>query len=577
MTECYQKLINNSKNIEFELACKVKELEDLKFAVDQSVIIATTDSTGIITEVNNKFCEISKYTKEELIGMNNNILNSGYHSKNFFREMWKTIRAGKVWRGNIKNKAKDGTFYWVKTMIIPFLNQNDLPYQYIAIQQDITDLKEAEMQILQNSYHDELTGLQNRRFFNDELSKWVDENKENRMALLFLDLYRFKYINDTLGHSWGDQVLKAVSKRLLNHLQDKAELYRFGGDEFIIVLKNYPVDEVKELANEVTRLLSKPFQIKSENLYIGVSIGISLFPRDGIDLETLVKKADSAMYLAKRRGTNAIQYYSSEEYADMQKTMHLERALRQAVEEKSFTLHYQPQVELYSNEIIGVEALIRWEHPTLGNIPPSEFIPLSEKTGLITPITKWVLETACVQNKNWQENGLAPITIAVNISPYLLKGDLVEMVTQILMKTKLPPCYLELEITESLMQEPEFTIPILRKLKSLGVRLSIDDFGTGYSSLSYLKHFPIDSLKIDQSFIKEIQNDDGIIVKTIIDMASHLNVSVVAEGIENQEQLDFLSNLNCSTGQGYYFSHPLPSKEVYKKIQNKIFEIYQVN
>ncbi|MDR7000220.1 EAL domain-containing protein [Neobacillus niacini] len=577
MTECYHELKNDSKNIELELTCKVKEFEDLKFALDQSVIVATTDSTGIITEVNNKFCEISKYTKEELIGMNHSILNSGYHSKKFFREMWKTIRAGKVWRGNIKNKAKDGTFYWVKTTIIPFFNQNELPYQYISIRQDITDLKEAEMQILQNSYHDELTGLRNRHFFYNDLSKWIDENKENRMALLFLDLNRFKYINDTLGHSWGDQVLRAVSKRLLNHLQDKAELYRFGGDEFIIVLKNYPVDEVKELANEVTRLLSNPFQIKSENLYLGVSIGISLFPRDGIDLETLEKKADSAMYLAKMRGTNAIQYYSSEEYADMQKTMHLERALRQAVEEKSFTLHYQPQVELYSNEIIGVEALIRWEHPTLGNIPPSEFIPLSEKTGLITPITKWVLETACVQNKNWQENGLAPITIAVNISPYLLKGDLVEMITQILIKTKLQPCYLELEITESLMQDPEFTIPILRKLKSLGVRLSIDDFGTGYSSLSYLKHFPIDSLKIDQSFIKEIQNDDGIIVKTIIDMASHLNVSVVAEGIENQEQLDFLSNLNCSTGQGFYFSHPLPSKEVYKKIQNKIFEIYQVN
>ena len=548
-----------------KLSNLIKELADFKFALDQSSIVATTDYRGRITYVNDKFCEISKYSMEELIGNDHHILNSGYHPKSFFRDMWKTIRQGDVWTGEIKNQAKDGSFYWVKTTLIPFVNEKGIPYQYIAIRQDITEQKEFGEQILHNSYHDDLTGLRNRRCFRNEIGQWISKNKEtNQMALIFLDLNRFKYINDTLGHNVGDQILRNVSKRLFTHLHEKADLYRFGGDEFIIVLKNQSKADVVQFVEEIISLFLSPFHLYQERLYLAASLGVSLFPKDGQDVETLVKKADSAMYVAKRKGNNAVQFYTVDMSEQMKKKLKIESELRHAIEEEEFVLYYQPQVDLTSNRITGVEALIRWVHPTLGMIPPSEFISLAEETGLITPITKWVLETACTQNRKWQESGVCNLRMGVNISSSLFKEDLVGMVTGILKKTQLQPGCLDLEITESIMQNPDISIPILKNLKSLGVHLSIDDFGTGYSSLAYLRDFPIDRLKIDRSFIEEIQTDNGAIIKMIINMASHLNVSVIAEGIETKNQLYFLSQLYCDEGQGYLFSRPLPATELYK-------------
>ena len=557
---------------EQELATTIKELADFKFALDQSSIVAITDHRGKITYVNDKFCEISKFSRDELIGKDHRILNSRYHPKQFFKEMWKTIRSGKVWNGEIKNQAKDGSFYWVKTTIIPFVDETDKPYQYIAIRQDITEQKNIAEQILYNAYHDDLTGLRNRRSLREDLNQWINEHKKtNQMALIFLDLNRFKFVNDTLGHNIGDRILQLVSKRLFIHLHEKAELYRFGGDEFIIVLKHQSRDEVIEFTREITSLFLNPFFIDKEKLYLTTSLGVSLFPKDGQNFETLVKKADSAMYLAKENGSNAIQFYTVDMYESMKKTMKMEGALRQAIDEEEFVLYYQPQIDLRSRKMIGLEALIRWEHPTLGMIPPSEFIPLAEETGLIIPISKWVLETACKQNKQWQENGVTPMRVAVNISSYLFKEDLVTIVSRILSETQLEPCYLELELTESIMQTPEIAKPILKELKELGVRLSIDDFGTGYSSLAYLRDFPIDSLKIDRSFVEEIQKDNGVIVKTIIDMASHLSVSVIAEGIETEDQLSFLSQLRCYEGQGFLFCRPLPGSELYKLLPQNAF------
>jgi diguanylate cyclase (GGDEF)-like protein/PAS domain S-box-containing protein len=557
---------------EQELATTIKELADFKFALDQSSIVAITDHRGKITYVNDKFCEISKFSRDELIGKDHRILNSRYHPKQFFKEMWKTIRSGKVWNGEIKNQAKDGSFYWVKTTIIPFVDETDKPYQYIAIRQDITEQKNIAEQILYNAYHDDLTGLRNRRSLREDLTQWINEHKKtNQMALIFLDLNRFKFVNDTLGHNIGDRILQLVSKRLFIHLHEKAELYRFGGDEFIIVLKHQSRDEVIEFTREITSLFLNPFFIDKEKLYLTTSLGVSLFPKDGQNFETLVKKADSAMYLAKENGSNAIQFYTVDMYESMKKTMKMEGALRQAIDEEEFVLYYQPQIDLRSRKMIGLEALIRWEHPTLGMIPPSEFIPLAEETGLIIPISKWVLETACKQNKQWQENGVTPMRVAVNISSYLFKEDLVTIVSRILSETQLEPCYLELELTESIMQTPEIAKPILKELKELGVRLSIDDFGTGYSSLAYLRDFPIDSLKIDRSFVEEIQKDNGVIVKTIIDMASHLSVSVIAEGIETEDQLSFLSQLRCYEGQGFLFCRPLPGSELYKLLPQNAF------
>ncbi|MGG3797860.1 EAL domain-containing protein [Metabacillus fastidiosus] len=541
----------------------IKELADFKFALDQSSIVAITNNKGEITNVNDKFCEISKYSKEELIGEDHRILNSGHHPKSFFKNMWKTIGSGKVWIGEVKNRAKDGSFYWVKTTIIPFVNSNNIPYQYIAIRQDITEQKEIAEQILYNAYHDNLTGLRNRHGFREDISDWIEENRETgKMAVFFLDLNRFKYINDTLGHNVGDQILKAVSNRLYNHLNEKADLYRFGGDEFIIVVKNHSVEEVEQFAKDIMSLFLDPFYIGKERHYLTSSFGVSLFPRDGQDFDTLIKKADTAMYLAKEKGHNAVQFYTVEMSENMKKTMKLEKALRQAIDQEQFILYYQPQIDVKTQKMIGVEALIRWEHPTLGMVPPNEFIPLAEETGLITPITEWVLRTACRQSCKWQEEGIKPLRMGVNISPYLFKANLVNMVKQILDDTGLDPSYLELEITESIMQAAEITTPILNQLKSLGVRLSIDDFGTGYSSLAFLRYFPIESLKIDRSFIDEIEKDNGVIVKTIIDMATHLNLNVVAEGIETKEQLDFLSELDCDEGQGYLFSRPLPISQM---------------
>ncbi len=277
---------------EQELGATIKELADFKFALDQSSIVAITDHKGIITYANEKFCEISQYGKRELIGENHNILNSGYHKKSFFRNMWQTIRKGNVWMGEVKNRAKDGSYYWVKTTIVPFVDVKGIPYQYIAIRQDITEQKQIEEQILYNAYHDDLTGLRNRRCFRDEIGQWIKQSKENdQMALIFLDLNRFKYINDTLGHNVGDQVLCDVAKRLSDHLQNKADLYRFGGDEFIIVLKNQSNDEVLAFAEEVIRLFINPFYLYNERLYLAASLGVSLFPKDGQDVGTLLKKS----------------------------------------------------------------------------------------------------------------------------------------------------------------------------------------------------------------------------------------------------------------------------------------------
>lgn len=558
-----------------ELASTIKELSDFKFALDQSSIVAITDHRGRITYANERFCEISKYSKDELMGQDHRILNSRHHSKKFFLNMWKTIRKGKVWEGDIKNRAKDGSYYWVKTTIIPFLNDKNKPYQYISIRQDITEQKKISEQILHNAYHDDLTGLPNRRCFRKDMEYLLDDIQEiKELAVIFLDLNRFKYVNDALGHSTGDQILIDVATRLSNYLQGTAELYRFGGDEFIIVIKNMTKIETREFIKDTSKLFLAPFMINNERYYLSASFGVSLYPKDGTDMETLIKKADSAMYLAKAKGNNTVQFYFSNLSENMSRTMKLESALRDAVDDEQFILHYQPKLDLMTKEIIGAESLIRWNHPELGIIPPSEFIPLAEETGLIIPMTEWVLETACKQNQEWRKEGLKEIQVGVNISSCLFNKNLISQISQVLEDSNLQPRDLDLEITESLLQTPDISIPILHQLKQLGVSISIDDFGTGYSSLAYLRDFPIDCLKIDQSFIRDFEIDNGAIIKMIIDMAFHLNVDVVAEGIETREQLSFLTGLGCDVGQGYFFSRPVPGNEISKLlfIEEKPFQ-----
>ncbi|MED1487982.1 MULTISPECIES: EAL domain-containing protein [Bacillus] len=561
---------NNVKAFQSLSPDSIKELLDIKYALDQSTIVAITDHTGKITYANQKFCDISKYSREELIGRDHRILNSGYHSKSFFKNMWETIGKGDIWTGDIKNKAKDGTYYWVKTTIVPFLNEEGKPYQYISIRQDITDLKKLEEQLLFNAYHDSLTGLPNRHYFNEEVGAWLNQKKKtDQMALIFFDIDRFKYITDTLGHSVGDRFLKSISKRLAIHLKGIGNVYRFEGDQFSIVVKNKDISEVMDIIRKVKVLLKKPFLFHKESYSFSASFGVSLSPQDGQDIETLVKKADFAMYRAKEKGNNSIQFFTSETHEVLSKNMKMETALRQAIQKEEFLLYYQPLVDLQKRKMVGVEALIRWNHPTEGIIPPSEFIPLAEETGLIVPITEWVLKTACEQIAKWHEKGLPPIYVAVNLSPFLFESNrFMDSLQRIIKEGKLDPKYIELEITESMMQDPKSAIPLLEKLKSLGVSLSIDDFGTGYSSLASLRRFTIDTLKIDRSFIEELFQDDGVIVKTILTMASHLGLNVIAEGIEMKEQLQFLTKHSCPIGQGYLFSRPLPGNELEQLLRN---------
>ncbi|HEY9050894.1 MAG TPA: EAL domain-containing protein, partial [Gammaproteobacteria bacterium] len=452
--------------------------------------------------------------------------------------------------------------------------------EVIVLVRDITERKQAEEQIAYLAYHDSLTGLPNNRLFKDRLNQGIAYAKRNntQLAVLFLDLDRFKLINDTMGHGVGDQLLQATADRLIEGIRKTdsigfsasalgSSVARLGGDEFTILLEDIEdTKTVTRVAERLIQIVARSIQLGDQEVYTSTSIGIAIYPEDGINSELLLKNADAAMYHAKAQGRNNFQYYNASMNEASVQQLILENNLRKALENNELCLHYQPQVSVATGQLVGMEALIRWKHSEKGFISPSVFIPVAEETGLIMEIGEWVIKQACQQGAEWAQKGYKQVPISVNLSAKQLREEkLTEMIAQVLVDTGMSAKYLGIELTESaIIIEPEMALSRLQSIKSLGIKLSLDDFGTGYSSLSYLKRFPIDTLKIDQAFIRDIKVDheDAALVKAIIAMAHGLGMDVVAEGVEQQEQLEFLGANACDTIQGYLFSRALPAEEI---------------
>lgn len=444
----------------------------------------------------------------------------------------------------------------------------------VIVFHDVSVARRMSLQLSHLAQHDSLTDLPNRMLLNDRLQQAINIAKRHgyRIAVLFMDLDRFKHINDSLGHVIGDQLLQAVAVRLERCVRESDTVGRQGGDEFVVVLSELEAAENAGIsAAKLLAALTLPYHIASHDIIVPVSIGVSIYPDDSEDAETLIKNADTAMYHAKENGRNNYQFFKQEMNIRATERQFIEGGLRVALERNEFSLHYQPKVDLGTGAITGVEALLRWKHPERGFIPPAQFVPIAEDTGLILPIGHWVMSEACRQSREWIDAGFAPVPIAVNISAVEFRSrDFVDNVRAILKKSGLDPRCLELELTETvLMKHAESTVSMLKALKEIGVQLTVDDFGTGYSSLSYLRQFPIDALKVDQSFVHEISSrtDDAAIVSAVISMGNSLKKRVIAEGVETREQLDFLTAEGCEEAQGYYFNRPMVANQFAKLLE----------
>ncbi|GBG09165.1 diguanylate cyclase [Paenibacillus sp. MY03] len=555
-------------SIERELLLKK---QNRRLHILNQVVIETTRNGIIITDREGKITEYNQFAEYITDLKKQDVLHKSIVELKISQYINEVLHYGIVYEDmeiSIKQKNQDERLVCLFDAF-PIYDQKGLIMGAFAQFRDITERSKAEKQINHLAYHDDLTGLPNRRFFTQHLTKLLDsqEGERSPFGLMFLDLDSFKKINDNLGHNNGDALLKLVAGRLKNCCRNsKHFVARMGGDEFTIVVKDIKSqEEIIKVADDIIKAFETPFEIDEYEFYITSSLGIAFYPQDGTDAETLMKRADIAMYLAKDGGKNNYALYKAAKSSIGMEQLTLESSIRKALHNNEFVLHYQPQIELETGNIIGTEALLRWNHPTLGLVSPSKFIPIAEETGLIVPIGEWVLRTACLQNQAWIDQGVSPMKISVNLSTrQFLKRDLVETVQKILLETGLDPSLLELEITESMTMDVDFAIEVLGDLKKLGIHVCIDDFGTGYSNLYYLKLFSIDRLKIDQSFVRDIMTDsiDADIVSTIIAMAYNLGIDVIAEGVETEDQLNYLKRLRCREVQGYYFHRPLPAEQM---------------
>ena len=528
--------------------------------------IVVTDADNLIVSVNRSFTRLTGYEPDEVRGKNPRILSAGRMAAEGYQQMWRDIAEKGGWEGEIWDQRKDGSCYPKWLTISTLKDAKGRITHHIGSFTDISERKQAEEKIHHLAHHDTLTGLPNRFSLHQRLTQAIASvRRESRsLAVMFLDLDHFKSINDTLGHPVGDRLLVAVSQRLKACVRDSDVVARLGGDEFVVVMTDVgeaPVGAVSAMAAKILQRLTMPHVVDGRELHATPSIGVAVFPDDGNDADTLMKNADVAMYHAKSRGRHNFQFFAASMNVAAEERVALEGSLRHAIDAGELLLHYQPQIDAVSGKVVGVEALVRWQHPERGMIPPVKFIPLAEETGLIEPLGLWVLDAACRQLWSMSRRHGAGLRMAVNLSARQLRQEsLVDRVRELIATYEVAPGGLELEITESVaMDDPDLTIEVLRRLRELGVVLAIDDFGTGYSSLSYLKLLPIQRLKLDRSFVSEIETDhnDAIICSATIALAHSLGLEVVAEGVETEAQLTYLKYLGCDIIQGYYFSRPL--------------------
>ncbi|PZW57610.1 PAS domain S-box-containing protein/diguanylate cyclase (GGDEF)-like protein [Pseudomonas sp. URMO17WK12:I6] len=544
--------------------------EKYRRAVDAAAIFSETDLNGRITYVNDQFCVVSGYSREELLGQNHRLLNSGLHSADFFAAMWRTIALGNVWKGEICNRAKDGRLYWVDSTMVPVLDDTTgLVDRYLSIRFDISEKRQLLQSLQWRVGHDVLTGLPNRAFLSDLLDQALEFSRQENipLAVCMLDLDGFKAVNDGYGHASGDMLLVEVAKRLRDIVRGEDVVARLAGDEFVLVLRY--VRDLPELRAALSRVLgaiSAPYTLHGKDINVFASIGVTLFPHDNEDAETLLRHADQAMYVAKQRGRNRFHLFDVSRDQEVKATHQTVERVRQALVAGEFRLHFQPKVNMRRGEVVGFEALLRWQHPQNGMVPPREFLPLVEDTDLIIDIGEWVMDQVLAQLHRWQQAGQGwPISINI-AARHFQRADFVDRLRQVLARhAQVAPRMLDLEIVESVaIENIQHVSACLQACQALGVQFSLGDFGTGYSSLSYLKRLRTQTIKIDKSFVRDILNDrdDLALTTAVIGLARAFGRQVIAEGLESLEHGELLLRLGCEVAQGYFIARPMPPSEV---------------
>ncbi|WP_349814372.1 EAL domain-containing protein [Alkalimarinus sediminis] len=548
-----------------------KEIRKLSLAIDQSPSsVLICDRSWNIEYANKKFTQLTGHALKDIISKHPKEISGVISSEH--TQLWDNIqlqveRVG-VWQGEIHNSRNSGERYWEQSIITPIKDDEGKAIHYLILGEDISIRKRYEQQLLRQANYDILTGLPNRMLALDRLKLALAQARrdDQLVGLMFLDLDNFKHINDTMGHDNGDSLLIEASRRISSCLRGTSTVARLGGDEFLVILPSLANPEASEqVAERILQTFEPPFMLANQEVFVSTSIGIAIYPSDSDNSTTLLQHADAAMYEAKDKGKSAYQRFSPEMSQDSHERLQIESRLRRALELNELKLYYQPIVEAGTGRLVGAEALIRWNNRAMGLVSPDKFIPLAEETGLIIPIGEWVLKTACEDIKQWQKNTGLGLTIAVNVSPRQFRdAGFTNTIDKVLEDSKLDPQYLELEITERLILDNSIeTSGIFKHLDDKGVKLSIDDFGTGYSALGYLKSYPFDTLKIDKSFVQDVieSSEDAALVTAIITMAHSLSLKVIAEGVEEAPQLDFLNQHNCDFAQGYYFNRSVPAEE----------------